>query len=620
MAKTTQNKKETLFPSWILVGCAAIVILVSWVYNYFSSQQDYFYILHLHSFYADNEPYFEELQRNSAWLLTLVGSYITQFFINPKFPSVVIPLICLIQFLLLEWLFNTRSRKVGYLLVCVLLLPSIFAYLSGQNYDYAIYDRLDSSVYIVLFIGQLISVGLYSLSKISIVKSYVITLMVSLVLSPLIGIFSLVSVLMIVVDSFAEKNRFKGIVSVVFLVCTLLVMLLFGVFCYHEYWYVTLFNPLVNPMFETTFYYALVSIIVLSLLPLLQIFKFREDARVNVIHFLGTLVCSVVMFFVSINYLSYDDSNFYAELKAKRLLDSHDWKNLYSVTSKVKNPTSTIIAYQEIATVIREKMIKDAFNIEPIYHGYNTDHFVTPHFVHYSDLAYYSGLPNVALFYAMETKQLSGMDFGVLKTMQEVAMLNKEYDLARKYQDILASSSVYKDYAERWRGYISNPEKMYKELTYLPMIERLIDFSPSTYSAQSIQEVMMNRQKLDNGLTLIVRLYCDMYQRDMKRFSQDVVASSSYFATRKVPTVIQEACVICDIAGDHLPMQYIRVDNDVFNRTYNIVREINSINNDKLAVSRLKSRYKGTYTYYYMLSTTDESMYKGADKFNKMKK
>ncbi len=620
MANAKKDKSAILFPSWVLAAIAGVVMLGFLMYSYFSSQEDYFYALHLHTLFTDNEPYYEELQRNSAWLMTLVGSYLTQFFINAKFPSVAIPLLCVCQLFLLEYLFSARLRKYSFALSCLLILPSLLAYISGHNYDYAIYDRFNGASYIVLFLGQLLSVGLFALSRIRVKFSYVISLVMALALSPFVGVFSLVSVLMVCSESVFEKDRTKTVVSSLAFVGTVLLMLLCGANCFHEFWHITLFSPLINQMYGLTFYYALASVVVLALLPLLQLAAKREEPKVTAVPVLLTLLCSVVMLFLSTSTLSYKDQNFYTELKAKRLLDNHEWKKLHTLTCKVKNPTTTIIAYQEIATMLREKMIMDAFNIEPVFYSYNTEHFATSHFIHYADLAYYVGLPNTSLFYAMETKQLSGLDFGVLKTMQEVAMLNNEYELARKYQDLLASSSVYREYADTWRSYLADTSKMYRELPYLRMVERLIDDSPSVYSATSIPEVIMNRSTLVNGLTLLVRLYCDMYQRDMKRFSQDVVASRSYFATRKVPPVIQEACVICDLAGDHLPMQNIRVDNEVFDKTYSIVKEVNTINNNKLAASRLKSRYKGTYTYYYLLSTTDNSMYKGAKAFKKDKK
>lgn len=617
MANKTNNTSAKLYPSWVLAAIAGVVMLAALMYNYFSSQEDYFYALHLHTLFTDNEPYYEELQRNSAWLMTLVGSYLTQFFMNAKFPSIAIPLLCVCQFLILEGLFSARLRKWSFALTCALLLPSLLAYISGQNYDYAIYDRFDGSSYLVLFLGQMLSVGLFALSRIPVKFSYAIALVLSLMLSPFVGIFSLVSVLMVCSDSVVEKNKQKMMVSSLFFVAAIGLMLFCGANRFHEFWYITLFAPLINQMYNLTFYYALASVVVHALLPLLQLVAKRDESKVTVTPILLTMLCSVVMMFVSTDILAYKDQNFYAELKAKRLLDNHEWKKLYTLTSKVKNPTTTIIAYQELATMLREKMIKDAFNIEPAFFSYNTSHFATSHFIHYTDLAYYAGLPNTSLFYAMETKQLSGLDFGVLKNMQEAAMLNKEYDLARKYQDLLASSPVYEEYAETWRGYIADTSKMYRELPHLRLVERLIDYSPAVYSATSIQEVIMNRAALVNGLTLLVRLYCDMYQRDMKRFSQDVVACRNYFETRKVPSVIQEACVICDLAGDHLPMQNIRVDNDVFTKTCNIVKEVNAINNNKLATTRLKSRYKGSYTYYYLLSTTDNSMYKGAVAFKK---
>lgn len=183
----------------------------------------------------------------------------------------------------------------------------------------------------------------------------------------------------------------------------------------------------------------------LALLPLvtrIQRFSFAQK---------WSLLISVLLVSISLygaNMLNYRNENFHAELRMMRSMEQGDWKELLRIMRNVKRkPTREMVMMKDVALAQRGELDRYAFDYD-IRGVKPAMVFNLPiHMVHSAapTMYYWLGMPNYAYMWCMENYIEYGLSPHWLRLFYKSAVVNGEYEVARKYKSLLQTTLFHKD-------------------------------------------------------------------------------------------------------------------------------------------------------------------------------
>ena len=192
--------------------------------------------------------------------------------------------------------------------------------------------------------------------------------------------------------------------------------------------------------------------------------------------------------------------------------------------------------------------------------------------------------PVVLMAYQQETLSYAGLNFGAVRMLADTYLRVKDYDLAKRYIDILSHSTCHR----RWL------KERLPELEAIKGAESEYDAMGDRFSLQTFAAdmwAMLSRYPDNNK-------YADYYfcgalaEKDGNRFYKAfrLIAPELYPDGNNIPRLYQEA--LCPIVSQGMSVEY-RIEDDVWNSFLGF--------NDCLRKGRpseAKKRYAGTYWNY----------------------
>jgi len=212
----------------------------------------------------------------------------------------------------------------------------------------------------------------------------------------------------------------------------------------------------------------------------------------------------------------------------------------------------------------------------------------------FSQLAY----NNESIHWAFEALVAEGPNPRSLKKLALGCIVNGNYDIARKYLNLLDRTLFYRKWAQQRIKYLSDPDPVGKDpeiSQYRNLLVRSNFFSE--VNGMNLQDLLKNHP--ENKMAYEYLLASLLLDRNLDDFAR-VVLNLKYYEYDRMPLHIEEALIFYNFYENKkiIPEGYsfrpesVNRFND-YAKTYTTFR-----NNRKVAAYELKKKYGNTYWYY----------------------
>ena len=607
-------------------------ILLAWYFLYVSNA-DTMYFLQDRGWWNSTSLFWEDCTRFPGGLLSWGGAYLTQFFYYPALGTVMLICLWLVAILLAKWSFRVPNEWSFLLfipmaaLLCSNIQLGYWVYLL-KDIDYVFYHPLG------VFAALLLSVPFWNYLPVGEkVQKWIalawIPIVAALFYYPL-GVYALLAAVITTVQilsgSFSRgKNKeeepphrvggwWGSILGIVLLLFTLwLVPLL-------ETAGTTLMRPdqpwlygfrkfelddLHDYSLEIPFYIALGAPI---LFPFIKKLKAKKLLLSQ-----GTMVVTALLMYVCLSARDFTDYNFHAEMRMQRGVEECRWNDVLREAATAKGPvTREMVMLRDIALINRGELCSKRYT----YNNESIPPTVVSDSIHLricdqaADLIYLNyGETVFAIRRAIERCMHYGYSYYTLRMLTECALVNGEWDNARKYLRILKRTTFQKKWAEKMQRFVGN-EKLIAESEPLCMPLRLYNEgselvgTDDKYVELTIMKKWMYTITSD-PVAQEVALGCAMIMRDQRCFWSQVQMYYNIDPNKPFPTHAQEAMLfgVYELKAQGVNLSFVKFDQRVLDRYNAFFNRLDQYSkqgmNEKQIGAALRPEFGDTYMWDY---------------------
>jgi hypothetical protein len=573
------------FP-WVARGVFFLVVFVILGFVY----SDVLNLFFWRNYFLYDENFAIETIRQAGGLVLYLGRFLNQIFQYPVFAAFLLSVVLtVIQW----WISVLYNNKKGMMVLTYIPSLTILLYLMQIKYDvYWAFEKGYILGSVIGFLYTLLVVLIFR--KIGVDRhQLIIGGVLSLILYPLFGLFSLVPMVLV---AFAVKERRLLWISFFFLL-----MIFFPfVSCrmFGEVYKHVVFSPIVDPYFSISFAISISGVFSLFAIAFISYYKTSslkvEKCIFRVGLLLGTLgILGLVMSIYSSSY-------FRSEVKLVRLTRGFEWKKILDEFEEGKAMTHTQNAYRVIALANTGGLQKKLFDI-PLPFVPNQGATGTSPMLYFYNMNFFGSLFSAALQMNMERWVAYGETNEELERFLLLALLNGEKELATRYLNVMKKCAGMDFYSEKYERYIEKTDLLYKENEVYEKI-KYHSFTQNCYlNSQDFFLFLYSQFDQIPLKNMERRLLVDLYAKNLDVFIRDLMAwSPSHY--KKLPKYFQEAISIVAIQkkdGKYLKM--FNVEEKIFNDVYALYSDVwkNKGKDIKVLSRELYPKYSNMYSYYY---------------------
>lgn len=487
------RRTGTLLALVVTLGIAALGIFHLVVRN-----SDMLFMAQNKSFFSSDLAFLHECMTVPGGLVSWLASYLTQFFYYPVLGSAIMLCLWMISLWVSKFAFGVRTEWMA-----VLAVPIVCLLVSTIDTGYWLYYLKQTGYWFYGTVGYLAAMLLvlfYSLFRKRFDRIIVFVLMI--LTYPFIGWYALLAMAYATLQTLRRLR--DGDSSLIYrlgppiLAIVLIIAVPFG--CYYLYSDVRLEDMWLMgfPSFTNSDMHSFTPewpFIIMGIVPLLFPFLPKQPSKgLTAWAAYGTTILILVGATLWTEARDFQNYNYHAEMRMYRAAENSDWDSVLDEMGNLPGDADRqMVLLKNIALLNKGELGTKMF-------AYNnmgetpTNGFDTLH-VHMVQTAapliyYYHGKTNFTVRWCIENSVEFGIDFDNLKMLARCALISGEMDAAKKYLDILSSSTFYRDWAERLRPITRNP--------------KLIEKYPEFDSVRELRDHMGSVLDGDNGL-------CEMY-------------------------------------------------------------------------------------------------------------
>ncbi len=554
-----ESKALSIATQYVWVALAALLFGAFAYYMLAIKNEDYLFAVNEHSLFQPDNGFFMQMLSKPGGLMSWIGCFLTQLFYYPWLGASALVLIWLVTFAASIKAFNL-SAKVAPLA----LLPLGALLCSETALGYWLFYIKVPGYWFSASVGYLFAVlMIWAGSKL---QNYIVR-SVYLVAFGIIGYImagwlGLAAILYLIVDYLVTDNSTnnKLIHSAVGVAC-LIVLPILG---YNVYTAIRLdqaFYPsfplleadkAVNVALAMTF--GLVALIPL-IFPFINKYKY-EDKPLTTKSGKWALALSIIVSLSVIGTASiqtnYDNANFNTELRMYQDISNAKWEEALDKLSENHNtPTRQMVLMKNIALMNNGHLGDRMFR----YNNFGEPPYVKDSLkVHMAQvsapLIYLNyGKTNFANRWIVENAVEFGYNIDMLKILVKCAIINGEYDLAKKYLKILGKTMFYKEWALDMCKYIGHPELVKKSELLGPIHELHANFKNVLDGDNGLCEMYLlnyfsNTMNKDSKKLQEVTLIYALVQKDIQLFWPRFLQYATLHSGEEMPIHYQEAAFL----------------------------------------------------------------------------
>lgn len=523
----TQSKKESVITInrglWLPILYGVLFSAFAF-YMLAVKNADYLYAIQERSLFLYDSSFFDMTMVKPGALMTYLGCFFTQFFYHPWLGTTMLIVIWLITYFLTIKAFNLKG------MYSVLALLPIGALLCSETIlGYWIYYNKVHGYWFAPSLGLMINMLMIWVYRMTSEKNRWIDYSF-IVLWCIIGYWAtgwlgLLSTLIMALTNVTRTPKSRIIPILIAIACIVVTPIIAFQFYtqmrFCDAWLVGF------PIFETETvdatrpWYPFVTLTICLLVlgamsfarsPKTVLLKSKQALlliALQIICVAGIVLCEFGA--------DFDDYNYHAEFRIYRAIDENRWQDaLEEVGAVPGDPTREILMLRDIALnrsgKIGDYMFKyNNMSKAPYVYDSLDVHMAQTN----SPLVYlnYARL-NFATRWCIENSVEHGFSYDSYKILTRCALVAGEYDLARKYINILKKTLYYKDWAEKYEPMIGNP--------------KLIEESPELSFIAEYYRHFHNMLDSDEGLVEMYLL--NYFSNTMNKDSKQLQETTLYFA------------------------------------------------------------------------------------------
>ena len=577
--------------------------------------------------FLNTRQFFNDQMVVPGGLLTWMGTFFTQFFYYPWLGVLFLAA----WWVLLTWLIKkTFKFQFSFLGTSLLaILPIVFILATVVDLGYWIYILKLRGHFFVTTIGATAVTALLwafrTVCKGRGVVECLFPLLTCAITYPLLGIYGLVATLLMGIWIWRlQPRRLQALcVSITALAAVVCVPLFCYHFVYHQtnyanIWFAEL--PLFFILERFQYYYIpfwllLAYYVIMVVLPCPSRTPAFQKSRTPLpwggvggglllqLALLGGSVYFVVSFW-------YRDKNYHHELAMQRSIERLDWQGVLDIAADQDDePTRSIVVMRNLALARLGRQGNEMYHYLNGSKEYNFPFQMRLLLVAGQLVYYHYGLPN--LCYRLSTEM--GVEYGWraehLKYLTRCALLNGEWQLARKYIAILSNTTFHRSWAERFAQLIGTPDAVAKS-DEMAFPAHMLHYNDALANDQGFPEdFVMNRLSASSytGDTVFQEqaLLASLYTKDTRHFWRHLSDYARLHPGEQLPIHVQEAAIhfgTIEGRGNVEEWPFDPSVKETFRRFVEVTPQFNKM--EAGAIRRaLYPQFGKTYYYdYYLMS------------------
>lgn len=500
-----------------------------------------------------------------------------------------------------------RVFKVSAAWSGLCLVPSFMLILNYTEVGYMLWLVKTPALAFTMPLGMLISIGLTATAMVfhKLWIKLVLIVLYATVGYWLFGLFGLLACLFVVLPIIAEAIRTRqwkhlSIILGILLLALVLPRVMYGQGLFamrvQDIYVAGLPDYIWNDAERYLYYPALVAIAFCLLLST-TLFT-QKNIVCLIVSLIGMIVAAICLF----NY-TYRDSNFFDTLEQKQALEQGDYERVLDIARTAETPPTRI---QVMLT--REALWQTGQAGDKIFAYPDGDTPCnSPRQFHYMRLLcgrlfyYLEGKVNYAYRWCMEDMVEYGRRPDYLCYMTKCALVNGEWKLADKYLDALDHTLWYKDFATKYRTYVTDHSLVSKDkemATIKPLLRyndvldgdggmiELFILNSYAYSTGGSREIV--ERALMNSLII----------KNLDNFWYRFMALLPGW-NGHIPVHFQEAALMVAQLQGGVDTSKLPIDNAIRERFAQLVEKSGQNGDNASNAYLLKPEFGDTYWYYY---------------------
>ena len=558
------------------------------------------YHLEQYSLFCPKGEYLRSFFEQPGGVLALVGAFLTQFCHFPVLGAALFAL-CLC---LLTWLTGKAFGLEGKA-AWLATLPALFLLLFVTRLDYSIYLFKTYGLLFSQVLGYTVAAGLVLVyRKCFLGRRYspIFPALVLLAGYPLFGSFSLIAAVLMALTALRE-----GKLGLIELAVTLILGAAVPWLCRELPWVFPRIHR--NFVYFAGFPYKEFVENGICQVPLILAF-----AAMAALCFLRkahgfTVPALVLAAVLAVGAGSNWDSGFRTVLGMERAVSQQDWDQVLKLAKKERTPNRIHVLYRNIALYGKGTLTEEMFRYPDGDAPLRSKAVFPISYICAAPVLYYCGMPNPCDRLAMEYSSTFCKNIHFYKYQAKTALLSGEYDLARKYLDMVDANWFQGKWVRRYRAFLDNPALMDEDAEFR-RLRPLLQGAWTKYDAVAPLEEMLWAQFADPGYVnesvFEWQAACYLTRKDAERTLYCVFNRHELLPDAPVGTALAEgAALFASQSGD---LDMMRELVGVLSSRQQVLRTFSQFSNALNAAGDLRSektkerfqaRYEGTYWYYY---------------------
>ena len=545
-----------------------------------------------------------------AGFLTYIGLFFTQFFYYPWLGGMIFIALLLAVQLLTSKVFHLQSKYFP-----LSFIPSLLLLLAFTQLGYYIFTMYSKGYSFSHLFGILFTLGIFWAYQS--IKHPNYRLLFSILFVPvffhLLGFYSLFTAILFVL--FEAISIKKSSQSIQLTTIGFSLLLIFAVpFLFNRFIYVvTMFpNIYINglPSFSITqdnsLYLPFIFLFLFLIAITLNFISVKSSQKSNRITLYISVLIFVITSFFTFHY-SYNDENFRTELAMNRAISDSNWNEVLELADNLKSePTRLIVMSTNLALRKLHMAGEKMFTYKNGNKEFNVKRPILLIEIAGTIFYYHYGQINYCYKWCMEDMMHNGMKIENLKYFVKSCLLNKEYALAGKYNDVLLKTTFHKSWAKKYQKYIDNPETIssnpeFKEIAQLQIPENNL-FSEDINKFEEFLRYSFATTTVGPPEMMEISIQSILEYKNDKAFWPVFM---NYLKTHpKIPVHYQEAALLFYSFERDIDMSQINLNQNIIDRFREFVKMKKMYN--QYSADKQKDvfarKFGKTYWYYYFFN------------------
>jgi len=589
-------KKYLSKASWLAAPLIVVIALI-WF------ESDLLWKIQQFNLFLSTPLFFKQMMITSGGFLSYVASYFTQFFYYPWLGALIFGL----WVALLMWL-TKRTFSISNKYDVLLLIPAALVVIANMDLGYWHYMLKLRGYFYAPVIGTSAVLALLWLFRV-LPKRFRLPFVVvtAAVAYPLLGAYGLAATLLMALWSWRlEGSRTSSLVlTAAALLCIAAIPLLLYRYVYYQTaladaWTTAL--PVFTLREHFPLFYIPYALLLLFLVAMVLCWGISLPQRFLKKMLLWNCVLTSVVV-GQVVYFWYSDANFHHELRMQHCIERLDWQGVINEgTRQHTEPTRSIVIMHNLALSRLGRQVDEMYNFPKGSAKYASPIPVYTYHV-IGKLMYYNfGLVNDCHRLCME----DGVEYGwrpeLLQYMARCALLNGEFNAARKFLNQLRATTFFGSWANHFQNLVDHPDQIAKVPETAP-IAHMMQYDNRLGSDQGyVEKYIMNLlAQLDSNDPYFQEnaLLAAMWTRNPELFWPRFVQYGRLHPHNKIPRIFQEAAYLFANMQHLAAVNTVPFRSDVKASYQQFMQQLQQMDGQPIEKVRAALYPMFGHTYYY---------------------